>query len=227
MGLEGDQNDNNEKVEVSRPMDLSDALSLDDATDDFSGRVDALAGNEMAEAPSYEEHLDESVRTKGGSAVEQSNDKVLEASEKRDELREVEDGLRRIEDLINDLNQKSLEHRTASWWENLPIVENFRSHNLATWEGEAIEELKAEIASLRARTEDYGLSTADLDQLLEKLDAIKKPEGVKKWLATLMPGFRTVHRGFRSHKFLRLKSSTGKLRREMQKAQDEPSQLAA
>ncbi|MDP6575579.1 MAG: hypothetical protein QF755_03755 [Candidatus Peribacteraceae bacterium] len=227
MGLEGNQNDQNERAEVSRPMDLNDALSLDDATDDFGSRVDDLAGDEMAEVDSYEDHLNDNVRAKGGSAVERSNAEVLEASRRREQLRKVEDGLRRIEGLINDMNQKTLEHRTASLWEQLPVIENIRSHNLATWEGETIDELKAEITALRARAEDYGLATDDLDQLLDSLNSVKKPKGVKKWIATLVPGFRTFHRGFRSHGLLRLKSRTGKMRRKMQKAQDEPPVLAA
>jgi len=139
----------------------------------------------------------------------------------------VEDALRRIEGLINDLNQKALEHRTASWWEKLPVIENIRSHNLAGWEAETIEELKGEISSLRSRADAYGLASEDLNQLLDKLDSVKKSKGVKKWLATLMPGFRTVHRGFRSHRFLRLKSRAGKIRNRMQKQQGEPLHLVA
>ena len=226
MGLE-DKRGQNEKAEVSQPLGSDNELHLDDATDDFGSRFNAVAGDEMAEADSYEEHLDESVRTRGGEAAERSSAEVLEASERREQLREVEDGLRRIEGLVNDMNQKTLEHRTASLWEQLPVIENIRSHNLATWEGETIDELKAKITALRARAEDYGLATDDLDQLLDSLNSVKKPKGVKKWLATLMPGFRTFHRGFRSHGLLRLKSRTGKMRRKMQKAQDEPPVLAA
>ena len=226
MALE-DQRDENEKAEVSRPMDLSEALSLDDATDDVGSQVDAIAGNEMAEVDSYEEHLDDDVRAREGSAIERANAQLRDPESKRDQAIEVGDRLRRVEELINDLNQKALEHRTTSWFEKLPIVENVRSHNLATWEAETIDELHVEVEAIRARADKYGLDTADLDALLDKLKAIRCPGGVRKWLATLMPGFRTVHRGFRSHRFLRLKSSTGKLRKRMIRGEEELTELAA
>ena len=225
MALE-DQRDENGKAEVSRPMDLSDALSLDDDTGDFNSQINAVAGNEMAEASSYEENLHDNVRTREGSAVERANTQLRDPESKRDQAIEVGDRLRRVEELINDLNQKALEHRTSSWWEKLPIIENVRYHNLATWEAETIDELHVEVESLRSRADKHGLNTADLDELLDKLKAIKSPGGAKKWLATLMPGFRTVHRGFRSHKFLRLRSRAGKLRKRMINEQSEPPVLA-
>lgn len=118
----------------------------------------------------------------------------------------------------NEVSALSLEHRTGSIWNILPVVENVRSHFIAGKEADTIDHIKEDMRDLERLVDEHQLNI-DLTQVRKAVENIHKPEGISMWAATLIPVLgplaRVLHRAITPHKGENIRRSASDARRSL------------
>lgn len=121
----------------------------------------------------------------------------------REKLRTVRERLRKTAGIVNDLIRHNMEHRVHDMRDRIPIWASVRSHHLATLEGELIDRLKRSSAGLASDAAGTDLA-ADATALAASVNALRKPEGFTKWMATIF-GWRALHRMWTAPRYEEIK----------------------
>ncbi len=85
------------------------------------------------------------------------------------------------------------EHRMGSLWNIIPILSNIRSHLVAGKEADAIAELKEDMRQLESIVDQYNVRV-DLRSIRKAVAKLQEPGGISKWVASILPLLRWVHR---------------------------------
>lgn len=185
----------------------SHANAVPEQNEITQNRVGQLVGDEMREVAEEEKTTFQEMQTAPEVAPQENPNK--------DKLQDVERMLQNIEQIVSDLVQKNMEHRVVDLRDRLPIFANIRSHRLAGREGQLIQNLQREAATLQEFVEAQGLQIP-LGSLMDKVMTLKIPGGVTKWLATILVTPRTWHRSFMTPRFEAIKAEASDLKRLVQ-----------
>lgn len=117
-----------------------------------------------------------------------------------------------IEDLSLNLQSANLSHRTFDMAKIIPIAANIRSHNLVTNEGDTIAHLQDAIQELEKLNAQNGLGLP-MSKITIAAAKLKEPGGLSKWVATIFPTLRFLHRSFTPSRAENLTQAAEDLRR--------------